>query len=195
LRAKINSKCILVCELLYASSSFERVVTIHCLAALDLGEGVEQPIDCLIVQNRQAGQEDTCLHVALPVAAFLEMLTTSFTARAITSTCAGCVRRGMGHNVPFSGRGSRNAAEDNSRLNTLQLNTEGLTANKISVIEQLAYKNKAFIIVLQETHCTAADKLVIPDFSLAGSVLSRNQGLATFVHERLEWSLVDQSPE
>jgi len=28
----------------------------------------------------------------------------------------------------------------------------GLTANKISVIEQIAYKNKVFIIVLQESH-------------------------------------------
>jgi len=36
---------------------------------------------------------------------------------------------------------------------------------------------------------------VIPNFSLAGSILSRNHGLATFVHKRLEWSLVHQSPE
>ena len=28
----------------------------HCLAALDLGASVEQPFDCLIVQNRQAVQ-------------------------------------------------------------------------------------------------------------------------------------------
>jgi len=55
--------------------------------------------------------------------------------------------------------------------------------------------NMAFIIVLQETHCTTADKLVIPNFSLAGSILSRNHGLVTFAHERLEWSLVDQSSE
>jgi len=47
----------------------------------------------------------------------------------------------VGRKTPFSGRGSRNAAED-TRPNILQLNTEGLTANKISVIE-LAYKNKA----------------------------------------------------
>ena len=99
----------------------------------------------------------------------------------------------MGHETPFSGRGSRNA--EDTRPNILQLKTEGLTAGKISVTEQLAYKNKAFIIVLQETHCLTADKLVIPTFSLAGSVLSRNHDLATFVHERLEWSLVDQSPE
>jgi len=46
---------------------------------------------------------------------------------------------------------------------------EGITANKISVVEQLAYKYKAFILVLQETHCTTADKLVIPNFSLGQS--------------------------
>jgi len=71
----------------------------------------------------------------------------------------------------------------------------GITANKIRVIEQLAYKNKEFIIVLQETHWTTADKLLISNFSLAGSVLSRKYGTDTFVHERLGWSLVDQSPE
>jgi len=97
--------------------------------------------------------------------------------------------------MPFLGRGSRNAAENDPQRNILQLNTEGLTENKISVNEQLAYKNNAFIIVLQETHCTTADKLVIPNFSLAGSILSRNHGLATFVLKRLEWSLVDQSPD
>jgi len=65
----------------------------------------------------------------------------------------------------------------------------------MSVIEELAYKNKAFIIVLQETHCATENKLEIPNFALAGSILSRNHDLATFVHERLEWSLADQSPE
>jgi len=79
----------------------------------------------------------------------------------------------VGHKTPFSGGGSRNAAED-PRPNIVQLNTEGLTAGKISLIEQLAYKNKAFIIVLQVTHCTTADKLVIPNFSPAGSVLMIN---------------------
>jgi len=130
--------------------------------------------------------------MALPVAEFLEMLTKSDNLRATAATRTGCVRHGVSHQTPFSGPGSRNAAED-LRPNILQLNTEGLTADNISIIEQLAYKNKAFIIVLQETHCTTADKLVIPSFSLAGSILSRNHGLATFVHERLEWSLVDQS--
>ena len=139
-------------------------------------------------------EEDRCLHVALPVAEFLEMLTECVNLRATTATRTRCVRHEVGLRTPFSGRGSRNAAED-LRPNIFQLNTERLTADKISIIEQLAYKNKAFIIVLQETHCTTADKLVIPNFSLDGSILSRNHGLATFVQERLEWSLVDQSPE
>ena len=36
------------------TSSFEPVLSIHCLAALDVGESVEQPFNCLIIQNRQA---------------------------------------------------------------------------------------------------------------------------------------------
>jgi len=36
---------------------------------------------------------------------------------------------------------------------------------------------------------------MIPNFSLAGSVLSRKYGLVTFVHEQLEWTLVEQSPK
>jgi len=32
-------------------------------------------------------------------------------------------------------------------------------------------------------------------FSRAGLTLTSNHGLATFVHERLDWSLVDHSPE
>ena len=39
-----------------SASSFEPVLFVHCLAALDLGAGVEQPIDYLIIQNRQAIQ-------------------------------------------------------------------------------------------------------------------------------------------
>jgi len=107
--------------------------------------------------------------VVLPVVEFLKILTKSVTTRATTATRAGCVQRGIGHKDP--------------RPNIIQLNTEGLTAKKISVIEQLAYKSKAFIIVLQETHCTTEDKLVIPNFSLAGSVLNMNHGLVTFLHE------------
>jgi len=126
-----------------------------------------------------------------PVRHTLQMSTKPVNTKATTASRTGCVLHGVGHKTPFSRLGSRNAAEDDP----LQLNTEGLTADKIFVIEQLADKNKAFIIILQENHCTTADKLMIPNFSLAGSILSRNHGLSTFVHERLEWSLVDQPPE
>ena len=85
--------------------------------------------------------------------------------------------------TPGARLGSRNAAEDDPRPSILQLDTEGLIANKITVIVEPAYKNKAFTIVLQETQCTATDKLVILDFSLAGSVQSRKHGFATFVRE------------
>ena len=92
------------------------------------------------------------------------------TTRATTATHARCVQRRLGRENPGARLGSRNAVEDDPRPSILQLNTEGLIANKITVIEQPAYKNKAFLIVLQETHCTATDKLVILDFSLAASV-------------------------
>jgi len=70
--------------------------------------------------------------VALPVAAFPEMLAKSVIMRATTATRAGCVQSWMGHTTRCSGRGSRNAAEDDPRP---KLNTEGLTENTISVIE------------------------------------------------------------
>ena len=47
-------------------------------------------------------------------------------------------------------------------------------------------------MLLQETHCTDAEKLVLPNYQLAGSSLSRKHGLATFVHERLRYTLLDQ---
>jgi len=37
-----------------SSSLFEPVLKVHYLAALDIGAGVEQSFDCLIIQNRQA---------------------------------------------------------------------------------------------------------------------------------------------
>ena len=76
----------------------------------------------------------------------------------------------------------------------MQLNIEGLTASKMNVLHHLAVEYESLIILLQETHCTFADKLTIPGFAPAGSTLSRKHGLATFVHDRLNWTLVDQSP-
>jgi len=75
------------------------------------------------------------------------------------------------------------------------LSCTGLIASKISIIEQLAYKNTALNIILLETQCANADNLVIPNFSLPGSFLNTKNGFVTFVREQLELTLVDQSPE
>ena len=47
----------------------------------------------------------------------------------------------------------------------LQLNLEGTTDSKFSVVEHPAHKTKALILLLQETHCICVDKLVIPNFA------------------------------
>ena len=69
------------------------------------------------------------------------------------------------------------------RPNILQLNIKGLTASKMNVLHHLAMQSKALVILLQETHCTDAEKLVLSNYQLARSSLSRKHGLVTFVHE------------
>ena len=64
----------------------------------------------------------------------------------------------------------------------------------MSVLYHLAAQRDALVILLQETHCTSSQRLVLPDYQLAGLSLSRKHGLATFVHERLKWTLFDLSP-
>jgi len=39
-----------------SSQWYKPVLSVHCLAMLDLGKGVEQPFNCLITQNCQAVQ-------------------------------------------------------------------------------------------------------------------------------------------
>ena len=99
--------------------------------------------------------------------------------------------------TPFSGRGDefpRHIVNKLRRPTILQLNIEGLTASKMSVLHHLAIQSEALVVLLQETHCISADRLVLPNYQLAGFSLSRKHGLATFVHERLKWILFDQSP-
>ena len=76
----------------------------------------------------------------------------------------------------------------------LQLNIKAFTASKMNVLHHLSLQYEAPIILLQETHCTCADELTKPGSALAGFSLSRKHGLATFVHDRLKWTLVDQFP-
>ena len=74
------------------------------------------------------------------------------------------------------------------------MNIEGLTASKMTVLHHLAMQSEALVILLQETYCSDAEKLALPKYQLAGFSLSRKHGLATFVHERLRYTLLDQSP-
>ena len=69
-----------------------------------------------------------------------------------------------------------------------------INSSKMNAPYHLAVQYQAFVILLQETHCTCSDKLTISGFALAGSSSSRKHGLATFVHDRQKWTLVDQSP-
>ena len=59
----------------------------------------------------------------------------------------------------------------------------------------MAHTTQAMVILLQETHRPTADKLAITNFTLAGSILSKKHGLATFVHNDLSWTLADRSPD
>ena len=100
--------------------------------------------------------------------------------------------------TPFSERGdvplSGHTVNKFRRSAVFLLNIEGLTASKMNILHYLAVQYEALVVLLQETQCACADKLTIPGFALAESSLSRKHDLATFVHDRLKWSLVDQSP-
>ena len=61
------------------------------------------------------------------------------------------------------------------------------------MIELLVPKHHALVVLLLETHCHDAEKLVLPVFALAGATRSRKHGIATFVLEKLSWSLSGQS--
>ena len=93
-------------------------------------------------------------------------------------------------NVPLSGH----TVNKFQRQAVLKLNIEGLAVSKMNVLHHLAVQYQALVILLQKSHCACADKLTIPGFALGGSSLSRKHCLATFVHDRLKWTLIDQSP-
>ena len=93
------------------------------------------------------------------------------------------------HKLPFSGY----IIKKFRGPSILQLNIKGLTASKMNVLHHFVTQLEAFVILLQETHCTSAEKLVLSNYQLAGFSLSRKHGLATFVHEQLKWTLYNQS--
>ena len=95
--------------------------------------------------------------------------------------------RSVNRQTSFLGRGnakiklsfSKHITDKFRRFTILQLNIEGLTASMI--LHHLAMQSEALVIIMQETYCPDAEKLVLPNYKLAGSSLSRKHGLATFV--------------
>ena len=75
----------------------------------------------------------------------------------------------------------------------LPTSSESLTTCKISVFHYVALQFEALVTLLQETHCTNAGKLVLSSYQLAGPPLTWKHGLATFVLERLRYTLLDPS--
>ena len=65
-----------------------------------------------------------------------------------------------GYKMSFSGHGTNTSLYQ--RPTILQLNIKDLTTSKIGVIEQLASKHQALAVLLLETHCHNAEKLVLP---------------------------------
>ena len=112
------------------------------------------------------------------------------------STLTDVLARPCKWQTPFSGwsDASKRIVNKFRRPAILQLNIEGLTASRISVLYHLAVQREALFILLQETQCASLQRLVLPDYQPAGFSLIRKHGLATFVHERLKWTLFDQSP-
>ena len=54
--------------------------------------------------------------------------------------------------------------------------------------------SSVLVILLHDTNGTNAEKLVVPSYQLARSFLIKKYGLAIFVHERLRYTLLNQSP-
>ena len=83
------------------------------------------------------------------------------------------VQRGSANRqTSLSGRGnawkklffSGHIANKFRRPTILQLNIEGFTASKINVLHHLAMHSEALVILLQETYCTDAEKLVLRNY-------------------------------
>ena len=79
-------------------------------------------------------------------------------------------------------------------LPVFQISVEGLNTTKSEVIQQLADIHQVAIVLLQEAHKAVADHLKLPGFILAASILSKKNGLMTFVKEQISWTTISLSP-
>ena len=64
---------------------------------------------------------------------------------------------------------------------------------KCEIIQNIAYKNCIFVILLQETHSTCDDKIKIYGFFLVGAIHRDKHGIATLVRNDLPAKFTDAS--
>ena len=94
--------------------------------------------------------------------------------------------------MPLSGQ---TANVVRSGISLLQLNVEGITKAKISIISHLARTYDATAILLQETHAYDANRLKIAGYDLAAHTNSPIHGTATFARNSSNWVYVDSCEE
>ena len=94
--------------------------------------------------------------------------------------------------MPLSGL-TANVVRSGIRL--LQLNVEGITKAKISIISHLAVTYDATAILLQETHVDDANRLKIAGYDLAAHTNRPIYGTATFARNSSNWVYVDSCGE
>lgn len=70
----------------------------------------------------------------------------------------------------------------------LQLNVEGLTKAKITLMEHILQKQKAITILFQGTHTTDHSHFEIPGLTLAAHTESGVHGISTFVKDSAKYS-------
>ena len=96
--------------------------------------------------------------------------------------------------MPSSGQAPAGVMPDG--ISVLQLNVEGITKSKISVIEHLLQSHQVTVILFQETHSKEASNLKIPGFVLAAHTKSDVHGIASFVRHSTQWrELGTSAPE
>ena len=79
-------------------------------------------------------------------------------------------------------------------ISVLQLNVEGITKSKFSVIEHLLQSYQVTVILLQETHSKEASNLKISSYVLAAHTKSDTHGIASFVRHSTQWRELGISP-
>ena len=94
--------------------------------------------------------------------------------------------------APFSGRASPDVTRNG--ISILQLNVEGLTKAKTSVIEHIIQTHKPTAILLQETHVKDPSRLKISGFTLVAHTESDTHGIATFIQNSAKWNAVASCP-